>query len=57
MQLTERFNQESDGLRAYLQLEVMLLSGEVYQYICQQYREVNATSLSSQLAVFSDQNK
>ena len=57
MQLTERFNRESDGLRAYMKLESMLLSGEVNQGACKQYGELNATSLSSQLAMFSDQNK
>jgi hAT family C-terminal dimerisation region len=57
VQLMERFNKESAGLQTYLKLEAMLLSGEVDQDICKQYRELNPGSLSSQLTMFSQQNE
>ena len=57
MQLTQRFNKESVGLRSYLQLEAMLLSGQVNQDTCKQYPELNPNRLSLQLGMFSDQNE
>ena len=57
MQLTQRFNKESVGLRSYLQLEAMLLSGQVNQDNCKQYPELNPNRLSLQLGMFSDQNQ
>jgi len=57
MQLSEKFNKDSVGLRSYLQLEAMLLSGTVNQDVCKQYPEVDPSHLSLQLATFSDQNQ
>ena len=57
MQLSERFNKESVGLRSYLQLEAMLLSGQVNRDVCKQYPELNSDRLSLQLGMFADQNE
>jgi len=57
MQLTEKFNKESVGVKSYLQLEAMLLSGKVNQAVCQKYPELNSNSMSLQLGMFADQNE
>lgn len=54
-QLSDRFDKESPGLSAYLQLELMLISAVVDRTVCQKYPELNESDLSIQLQMFRSQ--
>jgi hypothetical protein len=54
-QLRERFNSSSPGLRRYLHLEEMLLSGSVDEVLVAQYPELDNCNLVIQLAMFRHQ--
>jgi hypothetical protein len=53
-QLKDRFNMDSPGLKTYLQLESILLSGDINDVLCQQYPELTGGSLGIQMKMFRD---
>jgi hypothetical protein len=51
-QLKDRFNMDSPGLKTYLQLESILLFGDINDVLCQQYPELTGGSLGIQMKMF-----
>ena len=51
-QLCDRFDKEKPGLKTYLSLENMLLTGTIDEQLCSIYPELASTNIAVQLPMF-----